>query len=124
LKSQSTRSRATRADWLAAALGALHKEGPKGLNIQALARQLNISKTSFYWHFKDKAELIDALIDLWRHEFTETITEIRPERMSGKKINLSFLSRIERRNFWYNGDRPSSDDLRWRNRLELKFAIN
>jgi hypothetical protein len=52
------------------------------------------------------------------------VTEIRPERMSGKKVNLSLLSRIERRNFWYNGNRPSSDDLRWRNRIEFKFAIN
>jgi hypothetical protein len=52
------------------------------------------------------------------------VTEIRPERMSGKKVNLSLLSRIERRNFWYNGDRPSSDDVRWRNRIEFKFAIN
>ena len=58
-----------------AALGALHKEGPKGLNIQGLARQLNISKTSFYWHFKDKAELFDALVDFWCQEFTETVTE-------------------------------------------------
>jgi hypothetical protein len=50
--------------------------------------------------------------------------EIRPERMSGKKVGISFLSRIERRNFWYSGDRPSSDDLRWRNRFEFKFALN
>jgi AcrR family transcriptional regulator len=65
LKSQSKRNYATREDWIKAALGALHKQGPKGLNIQALAGQLNISKTSFYWHFKNKAELLDKLIDLW-----------------------------------------------------------
>jgi hypothetical protein len=52
------------------------------------------------------------------------IKEIRPERMSGKKLGISFLSRIERRNFWYSGNRPSSDDLRWRNRLEFRFALN
>jgi hypothetical protein len=52
------------------------------------------------------------------------ITKIRPERMSGKKLSLSVLSRIERRNFWYSGDRPSFDDLRWRNRLEFKLALN
>jgi hypothetical protein len=52
------------------------------------------------------------------------VKEIRPERMSGKKLGISFLSRIERRKFWYSGDRPSFDDLRWRNRLEFKFALN
>jgi hypothetical protein len=49
---------------------------------------------------------------------------IRPERMSGKKVGISLLSRVEYRNFWYEGNRPSSDDLRWRNRLEFKLALN
>jgi AcrR family transcriptional regulator len=75
LKPPSKRNHATREDWLKAALDALYKQGPEGLNIQALAGQLNISKTSFYWHFKNKAELLDRLIDLWLHEFTETVTE-------------------------------------------------
>ena len=52
------------------------------------------------------------------------VKDIRPERMSGKKLSISVLSRIEYRNFWYSGERPSSDDLRWRNRLEFKIALN
>jgi len=52
------------------------------------------------------------------------VTKIRPERMSGKKVGIALLSRVERRNFWYNGDRPSSSDVRWRNRLEFKIALN
>jgi hypothetical protein len=52
------------------------------------------------------------------------VKEIRPERMSGKKVGISVLSRIEHRNFWYSGNRPSFDDLRWRNRLEFKLALN
>lgn len=75
MKSKSKRNRATRADWLTAALRALAEQGPRGLNIQTLAQELNISKTSFYWHFKDKAQLVKALSDLWCHEFTETVTE-------------------------------------------------
>jgi AcrR family transcriptional regulator len=89
LKSKVARRRATRADWLEAALAALHEQGPKGLNIQALARHLNISKTSFYWHFKDKAELVNALIDLWHHEFTETVTENVKLRNSPPKQRLA-----------------------------------
>lgn len=67
MNTRKKRTRATRADWLAAALDALHTQGPKGLNSQALARQPKISKTRFYWHFKDRAELIDALIEFWLH---------------------------------------------------------
>jgi hypothetical protein len=52
------------------------------------------------------------------------VTEIRLERMSGKRGGIALLSRVERCNFCYNGDRPSSDDVRWRNRLEFKVALN
>jgi hypothetical protein len=52
------------------------------------------------------------------------VTKVRPERMSGKRVGIAILSRIEHRNFWYEGDRPSSDDVRWRNRLESKVALN
>jgi AcrR family transcriptional regulator len=67
------KGRVSRKQWLAAALKALHKEGPKGVNIKALAARLKISKTSFYWHFKDKSELINTLIEFWIHE-TELVT--------------------------------------------------
>ena len=50
--------------------------------------------------------------------------EIRPERFSGRKYSIANLARIEQRNFWYSGERPSSHDIRFRNRLEFKFAIN
>jgi len=52
------------------------------------------------------------------------VTKIRPERMSGKKFSMALLSRVEYRNFWYDGDRPSASDTRWRNRLEFKVALN
>lgn len=51
-------------------------------------------------------------------------TEIRPERMTGKRLSISNLARFEYRNFWYDGDRPSADDLRFRNRIEFKCAFN
>ena len=32
---------------------ALSAEGPQGIRVEAIARQLKLSKGSFYWHFKD-----------------------------------------------------------------------
>ena len=48
----------------------------------------------------------------------------RPERMSGRKFGIAILARIEQRNFWYSGERQSSHDFRFRNRIESKFALN
>ena len=36
---------------------------------------LGTSRSGFYWHFKDRDELLRELLDFWTHEITETITE-------------------------------------------------
>lgn len=48
----------------------------------------------------------------------------RPERLSGSRVSFANLARIEQRNFWYSGKLPNSQDLRFRNRIELKLALN
>jgi hypothetical protein len=44
--------------------------------------------------------------------------------MSGKKFSIANLVRLEQRSFHYSGDRQSTSDSRFRNRVELKLAIN
>jgi len=132
VKSRSKRNRATRADWLSAALDSLYEEGPKGLNIQALARRLNISKTSFYWHFKNKAELVDALIDLWRHEFTEIVTQNVQLQSSPPRQRLAkameIVDRFDLGNYdssfriWARTEPRVAKAVREANRLRLDFA--
>ena len=132
LKSKPTRNRATRADWLGAGLAALYEQGPKGLNIQALARRLNISKTSFYWHFKDKAELTNALVDFWRHEFTETVTENVKLMDSPPRQRLAMamelVDRFDLGNYdasfriWARTDPRAAKAVREVNKLRLEFA--
>lgn len=57
------RTSLSREDWLSAAHAALLAEGPAGLRVEAIARALGATKGSFYWHFKDLADLSGALID-------------------------------------------------------------
>ena len=49
--------RASKAEWLQGAPDALAKNGIEAIRIQPLARRLGISKSGFYWHFKDRHEL-------------------------------------------------------------------
>ena len=74
VKRPGRRGRVTRDQWLMAALEALFESGPEAVNIQALARQLKVAKTSFYWHFNDRSELIDSMAEYWIHELTEVVT--------------------------------------------------
>jgi AcrR family transcriptional regulator len=57
--------KATRDDWLDLALSALAVEGVEHVTVLALSERLGVSRSSFYWYFKNRAELLDALLDLW-----------------------------------------------------------
>ncbi len=51
--------------WLQAAHDLLVESGVDAVRIQPLAKRLNIARTSFYWHFKDRETLLAALADRW-----------------------------------------------------------
>ena len=58
-------TRLGKADWLDAGLAALAAEGPAALRAEALARQLNTTKGSFYWHFQDVPAFQTAVLAAW-----------------------------------------------------------
>lgn len=66
--------RKTKEDWLQIALEVLENEGVEAVSVERLARELGTSRSGFYWHFKDRAELLLRMLDYWAHEFTEVVT--------------------------------------------------
>ena len=62
--------RGSRELWLEAAKQALLETGLDSVKIQPLASRLNISRTSFYWFFKDRHALLDALLEEWEAKNT------------------------------------------------------
>ena len=61
--------------WVEAALvllaeGSIHKVG-----VEPLAKQLGVTKGSFYWHFKDRAALHDGMLRAWKRRATLAIIE-------------------------------------------------
>ncbi len=59
--------------WLDAAYDALIDGGVDAVKIQPLAKRLNLSRTSFYWFFKDREALLAALVARWRDRNTGSI---------------------------------------------------
>jgi AcrR family transcriptional regulator len=52
--------------------------------VERLARDLGVTKGSFYWHFADRAELLEALISEWEAEADLLIRAIGvPDARSG-----------------------------------------
>ncbi|MDO6384735.1 MULTISPECIES: TetR/AcrR family transcriptional regulator [unclassified Uliginosibacterium] len=52
--------------WINFALSVLAEDGLEGLRVEVLARRLNVTKGSFYWHFKDRQALLNAVAAHWR----------------------------------------------------------
>jgi len=62
--------RLSRDDWLKAAL---HRStlGIDAVKVAPLAAELGVTTGSFYWHFKNRRQLLDALLEYWEHEMTD-----------------------------------------------------
>ena len=71
---ESVRRGVSKAQWVEAALEALTHGNVSEISIGNLAKALGTSRSGFYWHFKDRDELLQELLDFWTHEITETIT--------------------------------------------------
>ncbi len=67
--------RGSQEGWLDAAYEALLESGVDSVKILPLAKHLNLSRTSFYWFFKDREELLAALIGRWRDKNTGNLVK-------------------------------------------------
>jgi AcrR family transcriptional regulator len=68
-------TKATRDDWLAVALDTLVSDGVELVKVMPLAAKLAVSRSSFYWYFKSRKDLLSALLDIWRDTNTKAIVE-------------------------------------------------
>ncbi|MGV6804874.1 MAG: TetR/AcrR family transcriptional regulator [Ruegeria sp.] len=56
----------TRDDWLNVAMDVLISDGVEQVKVLNLADRMAVSRSSFYWYFKSRQELLDALLDRWQ----------------------------------------------------------
>jgi len=69
VKTKSTRL--TRQDWLLGALEILGTTGVEGVKIVPLAKWMGVTSGSFYWHFRNRRDLHEALCEYWEREMTD-----------------------------------------------------
>jgi AcrR family transcriptional regulator len=57
--------RVSKRDWLQTALRMLQTGGIEAVRVERLAAELEVNKSGFYYHFRDRADLHAALLDYW-----------------------------------------------------------
>ncbi len=65
-KKAAPRSQLDRGNWIESAIDVLAREGIAGLRVEVLAKRCGVTKGSFYWHFKDRQDLLAAVLEHWR----------------------------------------------------------
>lgn len=78
------RTRLSAEDWELAALEMIAEHGVGALAVEALARQLGVTKGSFYWHFRTREALLNAALERWEqygeHEIISPIEQMPDPR--------------------------------------------
>ena len=60
-------------DWLRVAADVLVDKSVEGVRVDVLARTLNVTRGSFYWHFADRDDLLQRLLQSWRQQQTDQV---------------------------------------------------
>jgi AcrR family transcriptional regulator len=63
---KTPRTMLDRDAWIKGAIAILAEHGAERLRVEVLATRLGVTKGSFYWHFKDRRDLQDAVLEFWK----------------------------------------------------------
>lgn len=71
---EPARSALTPERWIEGATELLVDHGIDHVRVDLLAQQLQVTRGSFYWHFRDREDLLRRVLSAWRVEATEQLT--------------------------------------------------
>lgn len=72
---EPVRTSLTPDSWIDAATTLLVDQGIDSVRVDVLAKILGVTRGSFYWHFKDREDLLMSVLKAWRDAATEQLIE-------------------------------------------------
>lgn len=91
--------RKSRKDWLRAGLRRLAREGVDGVRVEPLAKEIGLTKGSFYWHFTDRGALLAAMLEEWAESATAAVIERAEQAGAEPQVRLDRLIEIASEGF-------------------------
>jgi AcrR family transcriptional regulator len=93
----------------------LQTQGVGGVRVLTLATSLGASRGSFYWHFRDRQDLLDHMLDWWDREMTDSVIQFSGQFKGDARSRIQAVAEfILRRDLnrydaamrsWASGDR-------------------
>jgi AcrR family transcriptional regulator len=77
--SDSLSTRLARQDWIDAAVKLFSEEGIDAVMVEPIAQRLEVTRGSFYWHFKNREHLLEEILAYWSEHCTSVmLAQIEP----------------------------------------------
>lgn len=84
-------------DWVDAATNVLVDQGIDHVRVDVLAKQLKVTRGSFYWHFRDREELLRRVLQAWSERTTTQLTARLKQARSNPMEQLQDLASLPHR---------------------------
>lgn len=100
---EASRNSLTPEQWVEAATHLLVDGGIDLVRVDVVAKQLGVTRGSFYWHFKDRNDLLERVLQTWRNAATEQVTarfeqsHVDPKVLVHDILSLPFRGRSAQR---------------------------
>ncbi|MBE9029305.1 TetR/AcrR family transcriptional regulator [filamentous cyanobacterium LEGE 11480] len=88
---KSPESKLGRQHWINAGLMVLGEGGVEAVRVEPLAKRMKMTKGSFYWHFKNRNDLLEAILAEWIEIDTNVIIEQVNQIDADPKTKLLYL---------------------------------
>lgn len=82
----------TRHHWIAAGFEALDQIGYIGVSVESLSRRLNVTRGSFYHHFRNREDFVRTLLAAWEEDYTERMLAYAAQGRSAGETLQRYLS--------------------------------
>lgn len=85
--------RLTEGAWIQAAFRHIARNNVDDIRVEELARELGVTKGSFYWHFRNRQHLVERVLNHWMERATLQVTRwARAEETAGADSLRRLLS--------------------------------
>lgn len=103
---EHAKRRLSRQDWIEAAIVLGAEVGFDRIAVDALAPRLGATRGSFYWHFADRAALIDAVLEVWEQQATAAVISALDGRSAEEALEQVVAAAF--------GASDAEDEAEWR----------
>lgn len=83
-----------RDDWINAGINQLRTHGPHQLSGEKLARRLDVTRGSFYHHFRNMDDFVDSLMDEWEQAYTHQKIQDAHDRARDPQSEMALLMEV------------------------------